>query len=148
ERGWTPPESDGSGRDRRNLRRAGALLDAAGWPVNAGGVRRNADGRALAFEILVAGARDQQLASLWRESLARIGVTAEVRLVDEAQYAQRRMAYEFDMIVNRWAMSLSPGTEQKLYFGSSGRTTPGTRNYMGVAEPAVDAAIDAMLGSK
>ena len=71
-----------------------------------------------------------------------------VRLVDEAQYTSRRADYDYDMIVNRWAMSLSPGTEQRLYFGSEGRETPGTRNYMGVADPAVDAAIEAMLTSK
>jgi peptide/nickel transport system substrate-binding protein len=148
EEGWTPPESDGSGRDRRNLRRAGALLDEAGWAIGEGGVRRNAAGAPLAFEILVVSARDEQLASLWRESLARLGVPVTVRLVDEAQYEQRRTAYDYDIIVNRWAMSLSPGTEQWLYFGSNGRETPGTRNYMGVAEPAVDAAIEAMLASE
>jgi peptide/nickel transport system substrate-binding protein len=145
--GWRPPTSDGSGRDRRNLRRAGALLDEAGWPVGAGGVRRDGQGRALAFEILVASTRDETLASLWRDSLARIGVPVAVRLVDEAQYIARRTDYDYDMIVNRWAMSLSPGTEQRLYFGSAGRETPGTRNYMGVADPAVDAAIEAMLAT-
>jgi peptide/nickel transport system substrate-binding protein len=148
EAGWRPPESDGSGRDRRNLRRAGALLDEAGWSVGPDGVRRDDEGRALSFEILVASTRDETLASLWRESLARIGVPVTVRLVDEAQYTLRRADYDYDMIVNRWAMSLSPGTEQRLYFGSGGRETPGTRNYMGVADPAVDAAIEAMLAAE
>jgi peptide/nickel transport system substrate-binding protein len=148
EGGWRPPASDGSGRDRRNLRRAGRLLDEAGWRVGEGGIRRNAEGRALGFEILVASARDETLASLWRESLARIGVPVTVRLVDEAQFTARRADYDYDMIVNRWAMSLSPGTEQRLYFGSAGRETPGTRNYMGVADPAVDAAIEAILAAE
>ena len=146
--GWYPPSSDGSGRDRRNLRRAGRLLDEAGWRMSESGIRHNAEGKPLSFEILLVSARDQRLASLWRESLARIGVEAEVRLVDEAQYQQRRTAYDYDMIVNRWAMSLSPGIEQRLYFGADGREDPGTRNYMGVADPAVDAAIDAMLASE
>ena len=148
EDGWRPPESDGSGRDRRNLRRAGALLDEAGWHAGEDGIRRNAEGEALAFEILAGATRDETLASLWRQSLARIGVAATVRLVDEAQYTARRTDYDYDMIVNRWAMSLSPGTEQRLYFGSAGRETPGTRNYMGVADPAVDAAIEAILSSE
>jgi peptide/nickel transport system substrate-binding protein len=147
EAGWRPPASDGSGRDRRNLRRAGALLDQAGWPVAPDGVRRNAAGAPLGFEILVASTRDETLASLWRDSLSRIGVPVSVRLVDEAQYTARRTGYDYDMIVNRWAMSLSPGTEQRLYFGSAGRETPGTRNYMGVADPAVDASIEAILAS-
>src|SRR5690625_826244 len=148
EEGWRPPSSDGSGRDRRNLRRAGQLLDEAGWKVSGNGRRRNADDRPLSFEILLVSARDQRLASLWRESLGRIGVEAEVRLVDEAQYQQRRTDYDYDVIVNRWAMSLSPGIEQRLYFGAEGREDPGTRNYMGVADPAVEAAIDAMLSSR
>ncbi len=146
--GWRPPTSDGSGRDRRNLRRAGALLDQAGWPVGADGIRRDAEGTPLGFEILVASTRDETLASLWRELLARIGVPVTVRLVDEAQYTARRADYDYDVTVNRWAMSLSPGTEQRLYFGSAGRETPGTRNYMGVADPAVDAAIEAILASE
>ncbi len=147
QQGWRPPESDGTGRDRRNMRRAGALLDKAGWTVGEGGTRRNAADEPLSFEILVVNARDEQLASLWREQLLRLGVPVTVRMVDEAQYEHRRTAYDYDMIVNRWAMSLSPGTEQRLYFGAEGRETPGTRNYMGVADPAVDAAIDAMLAS-
>lgn len=144
---WQPPVSDGSGRNRRNLRAAAKLLDQAGWSVQ-DGVRRNADGAALSFEILVATSRDETLASLWRDMLSKLGIEISVRLVDRAQYRQRRTEYDFDMIVNRWAMSLSPGTEQRLYFGSAGRTEPGTRNYMGVDNPAVDAAIDAILAAK
>ena len=144
--GWTPPKSDGSGRDRRMLRQAGRLLDAAEWSVSEG-ARRKA-GQALEFEILVNGTDQETLASLWSAQLARLGVTATVRLVDQAQYQKRRETYDYDMIVNRWGMSLSPGTEQRLYFHSSGREAEGTRNYMGVADPAVDAAIDALLAAK
>ncbi len=143
---WRPPVSDGSGRDRRALRRAGRLLDEAGWTV-VDGVRRNADGEAMRFEILLVQSRDETLASLWREALERLGIEVEVRLVDQAQYTERRTDYDFDMIVNRWAMSLSPGTEQRLYFGAAGLGTPGTRNYMGVTDPAVDAMIGEILAA-
>ncbi len=147
EAGWRPPVSNGSGRDRRNLRRAARLLDAAGWTIT-DGVRRDQDGAPFVFEILVHKTEHETLANLWREQLTRLGIDVSVRLVDAAQYSARRTAYDYDMIVNRWGMSLSPGTEQRLYFGSAGRETPGTRNYMGVAEPAVDAAIDAILASE
>ena len=147
EAGWTPPVSDGSGRDRRLLRRAARLLDAAGWTL-VDGERRNADGDALSFEILVASTSDETLASLWREQVARLGVSVSVRLVDAAQYKERRDSYDFDMIVNRWSLSLSPGTEQRYYFGSAGREDAGTRNYMGAASPAIDAAIEALLASR
>ena len=143
---WQAPVSDGTGRNRRNLRAAAKLLDQAGWTVS-DGVRQNSEGTPLRFEILVATSKDETLASLWRDMLTRLGVEISVRLVDRAQYRQRRTEYDFDMIVNRWAMSLSPGIEQRLYFGSAGRTDPGTRNYMGVADPAVDAAIDAVLAA-
>lgn len=143
---WRPPETDGSGRDRRALREAARLLDAAGWPVR-GGRRANAEGEPLGFEILVRSGEHQTLAELWSASLDRLGVAARVRLVDDAAFETRRRDYDYDVTVNRWWLSLSPGTEQWLYWGSEGRETPGTRNYMGVADPAVDAMIEAMVGA-
>jgi peptide/nickel transport system substrate-binding protein len=145
--GWRPPASDGSGRDRANLRAAAGLLEAAGWDVD-GPVRRNAAGEPFSFEILVASTEDETLAALWSSALARLGIEARVRLVDNAQYIARRRDYDYDMTVNRWYLSLSPGVEQRLYFGAAGRTDPGTRNYMGVADPAVEAAIDSLLAAE
>ena len=144
---WRPPVSDGSGRDRRNLRKASKILDAAGWTIQ-DGVRRNADGDAMAFEIMVVSDRDETLASLWGDAVKRLGIQITIRTVDPAQFQKRRRDYDYDMLVNRWGMSLSPGTEQKYYFGAEGRETPGTRNYMGVAEPAIEAAIDAVVGAR
>ncbi|WP_234455049.1 extracellular solute-binding protein [Thermohalobaculum xanthum] len=145
--GWRPPVSDGTGRDRRNLRRAARLLDEAGWTVS-NGQRRGPGGEALTLEALVLSTEDETLASLWAQALARLGVTLSVRRVDAAQYQLRRQEYDYDIVTNRWSMSLSPGTEQRLYFGAAGRDAPGTRNYMGVADPAVEAAIDAMLAAE
>jgi len=147
EQGWRPPVSDGSGRDRANLRAAASLLAEAGWKVN-GRLRQDAGGAPFSFEILVASTEDETLASLWSNALARLGIEARVRLVDSAQYAARRREYDYDMTVNRWYLSLSPGIEQRLYFGAAGRTEPGTRNYMGVADPAVDAAIDWLVAAE
>jgi peptide/nickel transport system substrate-binding protein len=65
--------------------------------------------------------------------------------VDTVQYEQRRLTYDFDMIENRWEQSLSPGNEQAFYWGSAAADQPGTRNYMGVKSPAVDAMIAALL---
>ena len=144
---WRPPVSDGSGRDRRNLRRASKLLDAAGWKV-VDGVRRDSAGEAMAFEIILLSERDETLASLWRDALKRLGVEVAIRRVDAPQFQRRRRDYEYDMIVNRWGMSLSPGTEQRYYFGSDGRDQPGTRNYMGVADPAIDGVIDAIVAAE
>jgi peptide/nickel transport system substrate-binding protein len=146
EAGWRPPVSDGSGRDRKNLRAAARLLEAAGWRVD-GRLRVNAAGEPLSFEVLVASTGDETLAELWSGALGRLGVELRVRRVDNAQYVARRRNYDYDMTVNRWFLSLSPGVEQRLYFGAAGRTDPGTRNYMGVDDPAVDAMIAALLAA-
>ena len=77
--------------------------------------------------------------------LKRAGITVEVRAVDAVQYDRRRVGYDFDMILFRWDQSLSPGNEQVFYFGSAAADAEGTRNYMGVKNPAIDALIVAML---
>jgi peptide/nickel transport system substrate-binding protein len=71
-----------------------------------------------------------------------------VQLVDQAQYNARRADYDYDMIVNLWNMSLSPGNEQMLYWGRAGVTEPGTRNYMGIDSPAAEAMIATMLATR
>ncbi|MEL6766407.1 MAG: extracellular solute-binding protein [Pseudomonadota bacterium] len=140
--GW--PASDGSGRDRRLLREAARLLEAAGMPVR-DGKRLGPDGQPLVLGVLVQSTEHETLAGLWADTLRPLGIGLDIRRVDAAQFSQRRQDYDFDITVHRWVVSLSPGTEQRFYFGSDGRETPGTRNYMGVADPAVDAAIEALL---
>ena len=122
-------------------------MDAAGWKVD-GRIRRNAEGAPFSFEVLVATTEEATLAEFWSEALTRLGVELRVRRVDNVQYVARRRDYDFDMTVNRWFLSLSPGVEQRLYFGAHGREEPGTRNYMGVADPAVEAMIGALWGTK
>ncbi|MEM6946447.1 MAG: extracellular solute-binding protein, partial [Pseudomonadota bacterium] len=143
----TWPVSDGSGRDRRLLRRAAQLLDEAGYPVR-DGKRQGPDGTPLRLGVLVTSTEHETLAGLWSEALKRLGVGLDIRRVDAAQFAERRKDYDYDITVHRWVMSLSPGTEQRYYFGSDGRETPGTRNYMGVADPTVDAAIEGLVTAK
>ncbi|MEM7544464.1 MAG: extracellular solute-binding protein [Pseudomonadota bacterium] len=138
-----PPAGSGDGRNRRNMRLAADLLSEAGWAV-VDGVLRNPDGVAFSFEILLSSSANEQVSSVFTDALKRLGITATVRLVDSAQYETRRTDYDYDMIINTWALSLSPGVEQRLYWHSDGVTEPGTRNYMGVANPAVDAAIAAL----
>ncbi|MGF1551085.1 MAG: extracellular solute-binding protein [Paracoccaceae bacterium] len=141
------PETAGTGRDRAALREAARLLDAAGLGVE-DGARRRPDGRALVLTVLVRDSEHATLATLWAEALEPLGVALDIRRVDGAQFAERKRGYDYDVVVNRWALSLSPGTEQRYYFGSEGRETPGTRNYAGIAEPAVDAAIEALLAAE
>ena len=141
------PVSDGSGRDRKMLRKAVGLLAEAGWTVSDKGLV-NAKGEPFTFTILVKDRDQEKVALHYQRTLAAIGITANVRIVDSAQFLSLQNSYDFDMIPSTWYNSLSPGNEQVLYFGSDGRTVQGTRNYPGIADPAVDHAIQAMLDAK
>ena len=145
--GYEPPISPGDGRNRANLREAARLLREAGWTVTAGRLV-DAERRQLSFKILLADSKNEKIAAAFAQSLARLGIDARLRIVDSAQYQERLTTYDFDMIIRRWRLSLSPGAEQRFYFGSDGVTQEGTRNYMGADHPAIDAMIDAMLASE
>ena len=142
---WSPAQSDGSGRDRARLRQALALFAAAGWKLRDGVLRRQADGRAFAFEILVSTKDQERLGLTFARDLKRAGIFIDVRLVDAVQYDKRRDSFDFDMLQYHWGASLSPGNEQSFYWGAAAAEQQGTRNYMGVKEPAIDAMIAAML---
>ena len=141
------PVSDGSGHDRKALRKAVNLLADAGWTVKDTGLV-NAAGEAFAFTISIQNKDQEKIALHFQRTLQQIGIKAEVRIVDSAQFSSLQKTYDYDMIPATWFNSLSPGNEQKFYFGSEGKTTEGTRNYPGIADPAVDAAIAALLTAK
>src|SRR6266702_6045156 len=116
---WSPPVSDGSGRDRVTLKRALDLFAAAGYELRGTELVERKSGRPLTFEILVTARDEERLALLFSQSLKRAGITARVRMVDAVQYEGRRLTYDFDMIENRWDQSLSPGNEQAFYWGAA-----------------------------
>ncbi|MGE0846703.1 MAG: extracellular solute-binding protein [Flavobacteriaceae bacterium] len=142
------PASDGTGRNRGGLRDALKRLSAAGFRADAGGSLVGADGRALAFEIVVATREQERLALSYARMLKRAGITARVRSVDATQFEQRRQTYDYDVIPFVWTQSLSPGNEQLFYWSAEAARTPGTRNYPGIEDPAVDGAIQAMLEAR
>jgi peptide/nickel transport system substrate-binding protein len=142
---WSPPTSDGSGRDRAQLARALALLAAVGYELRGAELVQRSTGRPFAFEIMVANHDEERLALVYASSLKRAGIAARVRMVDAVQYEARRIDFDFDMIQNRWDQSLSPGNEQAFYWSSAAAEQPGSRNYMGVKSPAVDAMISAVI---
>ena len=139
------PVTDGSGRDRTTLRSALKLLSEAGYDLDGTVLRQRATKIPFAFEILVTTRDQERIALAYQRDLKRAGIEAGVRAVDPVQFDQRRLSYEFDMLQNRWDQSLSPGNEQAFYFGSQAADIPGTRNYMGAKEPAIDALIATLL---
>ncbi|TMJ02623.1 MAG: ABC transporter substrate-binding protein [Alphaproteobacteria bacterium] len=142
---WAPPATDGSGRDRTVLRRALVLLASAGYQLRGTELVEQATGKPLSFEILTVNRDEERLALLFASQLKRAGISAQVRLVDAVQYEARRIAFDFDMIQNRWDESLSPGNEQAFYWSSAAAESSGSRNYMGAKSPAIDAMIATLL---
>jgi peptide/nickel transport system substrate-binding protein len=147
--GYALPASDGTEANRANIRSATALLEQAGWTVQ-DGVLKNAEGLPFTFEILLVNGADDMIAvaSIYVEALKRLGIEAKLTTVDSAQYKERTTSYDFDMTHYVRSLSLSPGNEQTLYWGSAGVTEPGTRNWMGMNSPAAEAMIATMVAAK
>lgn len=139
---YQPPKTDGTGRIRNNLRRAVGLLEAAGWTFRNGKLVNKKSGQPFNFEIMLVSPLFERITLPFAKNLERLGITARVRTVDSAQYEKRLETFDFDMIVATWGESLSPGNEQRSYWGSAAADRPGSLNYAGVKDPVVDALID------
>jgi len=129
---------------RTNLRAALDLLTEAGYRLD--GTRLvDANGTQLAFEILLNGPTIEPVAQSFTANLAQIGIAATIRVSDSAQYVARVRSYDYDMIYTGWGQSVSPGNEQRYFFGSVSVDEQGAQNYAGIADPAIDALIDAVI---
>ena len=137
---FSPPVSDGSGQDRRLLRRAADLLRQAGWTVQ-NGTLRNAKGEVFSIEFLDQDPTFEPHTLSYIRNLKVLGIQANYRVVDAAQYQSRRNAFDFDMLSQRYALDETPGDALRLYFSSEAARTPGSHNLSGIADPAVDALI-------
>ena len=129
---------------RSNLREAMKLVKDAGFAVKE---RKLVDpsGRPVTVEILVESPSAERIALFYKPSLERLGVTASIRVVDAAQYENRTRTFDFDMIIDQWGESLSPGNEQREFWGSKAADAPGSRNTIGIKNPAIDALIDKVI---
>jgi microcin C transport system substrate-binding protein len=132
---------------RNNLREATRLLKEAGFEVRD---RKLVDpsGQPVSVEILCRDPGDERIALFYKPSLERLGMTVSVRTVDDVQYQNRLRSFDFDLTTALWAQSLSPGNEQREYFGSQSADRPGSRNIPGIKNPAVDALIEKIIFAK
>ncbi len=144
---YAPAATDGSGRPRANLKHAAALLDSAGWTIQ-DGQRKNATGQTFRLEITIRRPSNEKIALAYARNLKRIGIQAPVRLVESAQFQGMIDTYDFDMVFGFWGVTLSPGNEQQNYWGAQTANQPGSRNWAGVSDPAVDAMINALGAAK
>ena len=142
---YRAPATDGSGNVRPNLRLAMTLLEQAGWKVVDGKLTK--DGQPFQFEILLENPVWERISLPFASNLARLGIDASVRTVDTAQFKNRTDHYDFDMIVNVWGESLSPGNEQRGFWTSEAADEVGGDNYIGIKNPAVDKLVAQLVAA-
>jgi len=132
---------------RANLRESARLLKEAGFEVRDRKLV-DATGKPVIVEILVQDPSAERIALFYKPSLERIGVTTSIRVVDDAQYQNRLRSFDFDVIIDVWPESLSPGNEQREFWGSQTADQPGSKNTIGIKNPAIDALIDKVIFAK
>ncbi|WP_245884248.1 extracellular solute-binding protein [Hartmannibacter diazotrophicus] len=142
---YAPPKSDGSGRDRKNLRAALDLLKSAGFALKGRDLVDSATGQPFRFEFMAMSKEQERLALAYQSTLRLVGIDMSVRTVDPVQFWDRQKTYDFDMMQMLWTGTLSPGREQLFRWSSEAAKTDGTFNTAGVSNPAVDAMIAAFL---
>lgn len=142
------PENGKSGDLRSNLRKARKLLQDAGWTVKNNTLTNVKTGAALKLEVLLVSPLFERIVLPYKKSLERLGIKMSVRVVDSSQYQNRLRGFDFDMIISGWGQSLSPGNEQRDYWGSKAAGRRGSHNYIGIKNPAIDKLIENIIYAK
>ncbi len=132
-------------KERENLRRALSLLQEAGYRLEGRQLISPNTGEQLSFEVLLNGPAIEPVALAWQANLRKIGIDARIRSVDTPQYINRVRSRDFDVIYTGWAQSVSPGNEQRDYWGSQAADSQSSRNYAGISDPGVDALIQRVV---
>jgi microcin C transport system substrate-binding protein len=143
---YQPPKTDGSGNWRDNQRAATRLLREAGWRV----VNQklvDAQGKQMSFEILLSSPQFERIVLPYAENLKRLGIDARIRTVDTAQYQRRSDEFDYDMTVEVFAQSESPGNEQRDYWSSAAADVTGSRNSIGIKNKAIDTLVEAIIAA-
>lgn len=141
---YEAPKTDGNGRIRGQLRKALRLLGEAGWTLQDGVLKKDA-GEPYQFEILLVQKEFERIVAPFIRNLERMGISANIRIVDVSQYINRIRQFDFDMIVGSFAQSTSPGNEQRDFWHSSMADQPGSRNVIGIKNPAVDYLVEQII---
>ena len=137
------PITDGSGNIRKNLRKARALLQKAGWEITDGKLKK--DGKPFTIEFLLVQPAFERIVAPYIKNLAKLGIEAKMRTIDPTQYQNRVTNYDYDAIVMSFGQSLSPGNEQRDYWSSAAADRPGGRNYIGIKDKAVDTLVEKLI---
>lgn len=144
---YNPPETDGSGNIRGNLRTASKLLRDAGWAIKDGVRVNEKTGVKLEFEILLSSPIFERIVLPFSKNLEKLGVKTRARTVESAQYRRRLDTFDYDVVVGNWGQSMSPGNEQRDFWGSASVDQQGSRNIVGINDPAVDTLIEKLIAA-
>ncbi len=144
---YTPPVANDDAQLRANLQKALQLLQDAGWTFRDRKLVNAKTGEPFRFELLIAEPTWERIALPFARNLERLGIEMKVRSVDSAQYENRLRDFDFDMVVNVWGQSLSPGNEQREFWSSAAADQPGSRNLAGLKNPAVDRLVDQLIAA-
>jgi microcin C transport system substrate-binding protein len=145
---YTNPVGGNTENVRNNLREAVRLLKEAGFEVRDKKLVDTKSGEPFRVEFLVDNPNTERFVLFYKPSLERLGIDATVRTVDDAQYTNRERNWDYDIVIANWGESLSPGNEQRGYWGSPAADQPGSRNVVGIKNPAVDVLIDRVIFAK
>ncbi len=144
---FSVPKTDGSGNLREGLATAQALLEEAGWTVQDGKLT-NATGETMDFELLLFSPAFEPIVAPFVQNLERLGISATVNtLQDSAQIVERMRTFDFEVIINTFGQSLSPGNEQRNYWSTEAADTEGSSNYIGIKNPVVDELIETIIAA-
>ncbi|HEV2336132.1 MAG TPA: extracellular solute-binding protein [Stellaceae bacterium] len=144
---YDPPKYDGSGNIREGLREALKLLKEAGWGFKNEKLVNDKTGQPFEFEILLVQPEFERIVLPFVDNLRRMGITARVRTIDTSQYEKRMETFDYDMAVVSFGASLSPGNEQREYWGSKAADEEGSRNVLGIKSPVIDELIEELIKS-
>ncbi len=148
---YANPVNGNATERRKNLRAASKLLAEAGWNVTQDGnksVLKNAKGERLEVEFLLDSPLFERITLPYQQQLELLGVTVRIKTVDGAQYQRQVETFDYDIMVGNWGQSLSPGNEQRDFWGSESANKNGSRNAIGIKNPAIDKLIDAVIFAK
>ncbi|WP_417222721.1 extracellular solute-binding protein [Amphritea sp.] len=141
---YQAPTTNGDGKTRGQLRSALRLLKSAGWALK-DGLLLGSDGKQMTFEILLVQPAFERIVAPFSRNLERMGIKPTVRVIDASQYINRVRSFDFDIIVSGFGQSSSPGNEQREYWHSSTADQPGSRNMIGIKNPAVDYLVEQLI---
>nr|WP_246663470.1 extracellular solute-binding protein [Phyllobacterium endophyticum] len=144
---YEPARTDGTGRDRKEMKRAYDILVSQGYRIQNEQLL-DPRGIPLAFEILTRSVGEERLGLAYKRTLERLGIAVNIRTVDDAQYQKRLQTFDYDVILGAYSSSLSPGYEQFSRWGSQSKEVEGSFNFAGVADPVIDMLLDKMLSAR